>query len=191
MKSKITRRIAMAILFLSTFTVEMFPQAAKYSGDGEIGMVATQKYATAQIGVATSHGAYFVKPQLFVGAGASVGFNVDADYYNTIYPIYGDIRKDFAINRLFTAFIDAKAGYTFNGKLTENNTDSRINYGFYCYPSAGLRVKTSERCGIYLKVGYTYQDATLTYMERSNTSSDGNSQKYNAGGFSVSVGFSF
>ena len=155
MKSNFSRRMATAVFFTAVFTSEMFSQSVKYNGDAELGVVATENFASAQIGVSTTHGAYFSKPQLFVGAGVSAGFNIDGEYYKTIYPIYGDIRKDFTINRLFTAFIDAKAGYTFEGEDTGMIGDSGLDYGFYCYPSLGVRVRTSDRCGVYLKIGYT------------------------------------
>ncbi|MDE7348006.1 MAG: hypothetical protein K2N48_14845 [Muribaculaceae bacterium] len=191
MKSKIFRRIATGVFFTAMFTSEMFSQSVKYSGDAELGVVATENFANAGLGLSTTHGAYFAKPQLFVGAGASAVFNIDGEFYNTVYPIYGDIRKDFSINRLFTAFIDAKAGYTLDGNQTGTINDSGLDYGFYCYPSVGLRVKTSERCGIYLKVGYTYQDATLSHISHTEGELIEGSKKYNAGGFSVSLGFSF
>ena len=127
MKSNFSRRMATAVFFTAVFTSEMFSQSVKYNGDAELGVVATENFASAQTGVSTTHGAYFSKSQLFVGACVSAGFNIDGEYYKTIYPIYGDIRKDFTINRLFTAFIDAKAGYTFEGEDTGMIGDSGLD----------------------------------------------------------------
>ena len=191
MKSDFSRRMATAVFFAAMITSEIFPQSVKYSGDAELGVVATGNFANAQIDVSTTHGVYLAKPQLFVGAGAAAGFNIDGEFYNMVYPIYGDLRKDFTINRLFTTFIDARAGYTFKGNHTGTISNNGLDYGFYCYPSAGVRVKTSERCGIYLKVGYTYQEATLSYLSFTDEYGHNGSKKYNAGGFSFSLGFSF
>ena len=140
MKSNYSHRIATALFFTVLFTIEIFPQSVRYNGDVELGVVATRKYADAQIDLSTTHGVYFLKPKLFVGAGASLGWNINGEFWNKVYPVYGDIRKDFTINRLFTAFIDAKAGYSFQGEDTGMLCDCGIDYGFYCFPSAGVRL---------------------------------------------------
>ena len=191
MKSRHSLKCAIAMLFVSICSLSTSAQSVKYSGDVEAGVVASRKFADAQIGVSTTHGAYFANPKLFVGAGALVGFNINGEYCDEVYPIYGDIRKDFTINRLFTVFIDAKAGYSINGNNTGILSDSGIDYGFYCYPSIGLRFATSRQCGIYLKLGYTYQEATESYFWATNGNIDKGNTQYNAGGFSASIGFSF
>ena len=191
MNTKFSRRIATAMFLAAISAVEIFPQSVKYNGDAEVNVVVSPKFATAQIGLSTTHGAYFSKPKLFVGAGASVGWNIDAEYWKNVYPIYGDIRKDFTINRLFTAFVDAKAGYTLKGNNTGSISDSGADYGFYCYPSVGVKVKTSDCCGLYLKIGYTYQHASLSHLWYASGEKIDGSENYNAGGFSVSLGFSF
>lgn len=189
MKTNLFRRIATAMFFTTISTVEIFSQSVKYNGDTEVDVVASQKFATAQVGLSTTHGVYLSKPKLFIGAGASVGWNIDAEFWNNVYPVYGDIRKDFTINRLFTTFVEAKAGYTFKGNPTGVMSDSGVDYGFYCYPSIGLRVRTSDHCGVYLKMGYTYQNTTMSWYAGGEKID--NSKNYNAGGFSVSLGFSF
>ena len=190
MKCKFSRFAAIAILFAVTSSVEIFPQSVRYNGDVEAGVVATRKYATAQINAATTHGAYFAKPQLFIGAGAAIGWNIEGEFWKKVYPVYGAIRKDFTVNRLFTAFIDAKIGYSFQGDYT-GMLGGGSDYGFYCYPSAGLRFAIDQRYGVYLKVGYTCQNATESYLSYADGHIFEGSHKYNAGGFSASLGFSF
>ena len=191
MKSKISPRIATAMFFAAISTGELFPQHLKYSGDVEADVVASREFAAAQIGISSTHGAYFVKPQMFVGVGASIMWNIDAEFWNNVYPVYGDIRKDFNINRFFLAFVDAKAGYTFQGNSTGMIGNCGIDYGFYLYPSVGLRVRTSDRCGIYLKIGYTYQHTIFSYFIIGPGIIHEGNRKYNTGGFSASLGFSF
>ncbi|MDE6740714.1 MAG: hypothetical protein K2J58_00100, partial [Muribaculaceae bacterium] len=67
MKSDFSRRMATAVFFAAMITSEIFPQSVKYSGDAELGVVATGNFANAQIDVSTTHGIYLAKPQLFVG----------------------------------------------------------------------------------------------------------------------------
>ena len=191
MKCKFSRFAAIAILFAVTSSVEIFPQSVRYNGDVEAGVVATRKYATAQINAATTHGAYFAKPQLFLGAGASISWNIKGEFWEKVYPVYGAIRKDFTINRLFTAFIDTKIGYSFQSDHSGIDCDCGIDYGFYCYPSAGVRFAIDQRYGVYLKVGYTCQNAIQSYLWYADGHIFEGSQKYNAGGFSASLGFSF
>ncbi|MDE5850431.1 MAG: hypothetical protein K2H38_09835 [Muribaculaceae bacterium] len=190
MKFKFSRYAASAILFAVSSTVEIFPQSVRYNGDIEAGVVATRKYAAAQVNAATTHGAYFARPKLFIGAGASIGWNIQGEFWEKVYPIYGAVRKDFTINRLFTAFIDTKIGYSFQGDNT-GVLGGGIDYGFYCYPAAGLRFAIGEQYGLYLKVGYTYQNATDYYLWWADGHKFEGSHKYNAGGFSASLGFSF
>ncbi|MDE6511081.1 MAG: hypothetical protein K2L00_03180 [Muribaculaceae bacterium] len=170
--------------------MEIFPQSVRYSGDIEAGVVATRKYATAQINAATTHGAYFAKPKLFIGGGAAIGWNIEGEFWEKVYPVYGALRKDFTINRRFTTFIDAKAGYAFEGDHT-GMCGGGIKYGFYCYPSAGLRFTLNQTYGVYLKVGYTYQSVTsfpdIFLLDRHLY----DNKKYNAGGFSATIGFTF
>lgn len=190
MKSIMSRGIVIALFFTSIFTMEIFSQSVKYNGDVEFGVVATRMFAKAQIDLSTTHGVYFSKQKLFVGAGASLGCNIKGEFWKKVFPVYGDIRKDFTINRLFTAFIDAKAGYSFNGDSTGALCDCGLNYGFYCYPSIGIRLAVFNRFGIFLKVGYTYQAATESYLWYGVTKHEGK-DKYNSGGFSTSIGLSF
>ncbi len=71
-------------------------------------------------------------------------------------------------------------------------SDSGLDYGFYCFPSAGVKVSIGEKYGVYLKVGYTYQQATHTYMSfHSGYDIRDERAKLNAGGFSASIGFAF
>ena len=191
MKARSLLKFTAFMLFVSGSTLPVFSQSVKYNGDIEVGVVATRKYATAQIDLSTTHGAYFTRPRLFVGAGGAIGWNIDGEFWNKEYPVYGDIRKDFRINRLFTAFIDAKAGYSFQGDQTSIVCDCGIKYGFYCYPSAGLRFAIGQQYGIYLKLGYSYQNATHSYLWYANEHKIEGSDRYNAGGFSASIGFSF
>lgn len=190
MKSNLFRKIAATVCFAALSAIDIFPQSVRYNGDVELGVVATRDYADAQVDLSTTHGAYFIKPKLFVGAGAALGWNIQGEFWNKVYPVYGDIRKDFTLNRLFTAFIDAKAGYSFQGGLTGMLGDCGIDYGFYCCPSAGVRLTIREPYGVYVKIGYTYQDVTLSYFWIGEHVHEGSSKK-NAGGFSASVGFSF
>lgn len=191
MKSILLLKFSAFMLFVSGSTLPAFSQSVKYNGDIEVGVVATRKYATAQIDLSTTHGAYFTRPRLFVGAGGAIGWNIDGEFWNKVYPVYGDIRKDFSINRLFSAFIDAKLGYSFQGDHSGMLGDCGINYGLYCYPSAGLRFAIGQQYGIYLKLGYSYQNATQSYLWYANEHKFEGSDRYNAGGFSASIGFSF
>lgn len=190
MKSILSHGVAIAIFFASIFTMEIFPQSVRYSGDAELGFVASRKVADAQIDLSTTHGTYFSKPKLFVGAGAAVGWNINGFSWNRIYPVYGDIRKDFTINHLFTAFVDAKAGYSFQGGWTGDLCDCGIDYGFYCCPSVGIKLAVRDKFGVFLKIGYTYQEATKSFEIFAGEWYVG-SERMNAGGLSASVGFSF
>lgn len=191
MKYKFSRYAAIAILFAVTSTAEIFPQSVRYNGDIEAGVVATRKYATAQINVATTHGAYFANPRLFIGAGAAIGWNIEGEFWKKVYPVYGAVRKDFTVNRLFTAFIDTKIGYSLQGDSSGMLCDCGIDYGFYCCPSAGVRLAIGQEYGLYIKVGYTYQDATHSHLWYADGYKHEGSRRYNAGGFSASLGFSF
>lgn len=184
-------RLAFSSLFITMSVLPAISQSVKYNGEIETGVVVHTKFATNQINAATTHGVYFESPQLFIGAGAAIGWNIHADFYNKVYPVYGDIRKDFSINRRFTAFIDAKAGYSFEGDSTDMLGDCGLTYGFYCYPSIGLKFATSQKCGIYLKFGYTYQSATQSWEWYGDGIKHAGSERYNAGGFSTTIGFRF
>ena len=191
MKVRSLLKFTAFMLFASISPLPASSQSVKYNGDIEVGVVATRKYATAQIDLSTTHGAYFTRPRLFVGAGGAIGWNIDGEFWNKVYPVYGDIRKDFSINQLFSAFIDAKLGYSFQGDHSGMDGDCGIDYGLYCYPSAGLRFAIGQQNEIYLKVGYTYQNATFSYLSFADEHKFEGSYQYNAGGFSASIGFSF
>lgn len=191
MKMNLSCRIAISSLFIIMTSLSSLSQSIKYNGDIETSFVVPGKFATAQINAATTHGVYFSKPRLFVGAGAAIGWNIDAEFWNKVYPVYGDIRKDFTINKRLITFIDAKAGYSFQGGWSGNISDSGVDYGFYCYPSIGLRFATNQKCGLYLKLGYTYQAATLSYGYGVNDKWMSGCSRHNAGGFSATIGFSF
>ncbi|MDE6638385.1 MAG: hypothetical protein K2K32_09165 [Muribaculaceae bacterium] len=191
MKMKLSTRLVLSSLVIMISALPALSQSIKYNGDIETGVVVHTKFATNQINAATSHGIYFTSPQLFIGAGAAIGWNINAEFYRKVYPIYGDIRKDFSINNRFTFFIDAKAGYSFQGDSIDVLGDCGLTYGFYCYPSLGLRIATSKKCGLYLKCGYTYQNATKSWEWYADGIKFAGSERYNAGGFSASIGFSF
>lgn len=191
MKSTITRHLATFLFLVALFSPEAFSQSVKYNGEAEVDVVATRHYASAQVGISTSHGAYFVNPKLFIGGGAMVGFNLDADFYKNLFPIFVDVRKDFSINRHFTTFIDAKVGHSFEGNDTGMLCDCGVDYGFYCYPSAGLRFSINDKFGVFVKLGYTYQAAKSSYFWIANGVIHSGGVRHNAGGFSASLGFSF
>lgn len=50
---------------------------------------------------------------------------------------------------------------------------------------------TSQKCGIYLKFGYTYQSATQSWEWYADGIKHAGSERYNAGGFSTTIGFRF
>lgn len=191
MQSKITLRLATFLLFVALFTTEVFSQSVKYNGDVEVDVVATRHFASAQVGISTSHGAYFVNQKLFMGAGAMVGVNINAEFYKNVFPIFADVRKDFPINRCFTTFIDAKVGYSFKGNNTGMLCDCGVDYGFYCYPSAGLRFAINDNYGVFVKLGYTYQAARMSFFLLENEEWSKGNKRHNAGGLSISLGFSF
>ena len=191
MKMKLSTRLVLSSLLIMISALPALSQSIKYNGDIETGVVVHTKFATNQINAATSHGIYFTSPQLFIGAGAAIGWNINAEFYRKGYPIYGYIRKDCSINNRFTFFIDAKAGYSFQGDSTDVVGGGDLNYGFYCYPSLGLRISTSKNCGLYLKCGYTYQNATKSWELYGDGIKFAGSERYNVGGFSASIGFSF
>ncbi|MDE5997089.1 MAG: hypothetical protein K2G77_02640 [Muribaculaceae bacterium] len=191
MKKEFSTRLVFSFLFIMMSVHPALSQSVKYNGDIEAGVVIHTKFATNQINAATTHGIYFANPQLFIGAGAAIGWNINAEFYNKVYPIYGDIRKDFTINSRLTAFIDAKAGYSFQGDSTYIDCDCGLNYGFYCYPSLGLKIDTSQKCGLYLKLGYTYQNATRSWKWYADGIKYADSERYDAGGLSATIGFSF
>lgn len=190
MKTNLSTRLAFSALSIMMSGFPAISQSIKYNGDIEAGVVVPTKFATAQVNAATTHGAYFTSPQLFIGAGAAIGWNIHPEFYNKVYPVYVDFRKDFTINNRFSAFIDAKAGYSFQGDQTYSDSDSGLNYGFYCCPSLGLKFATSPKCGIYLKFGYVYQSATLSWELFGNGYHAG-SERHNAGGLSTTIGFRF
>lgn len=192
MKSRFQQSLAAAALLAVIFTPQAFSQSIKYNDDVEVGVVTTRDYdGTVQINLATSQGVYFSKPKIFVGAGAAIGWNMHAEYWKNVFPVYGDIRKDFTLTKRFTAFIDAKAGYTIKSNMTAMICDCGLNYGFYCYPSAGVRFSLIDRFGVFLKIGYTYQEATSSYQRFANHQMISGSSRINTGGFSASIGFSF
>lgn len=181
------RLLFVTTLLLVASSSSLKAQEVKYNGDIAAGVVNTSHFSDAQITIGTTHGAYFTKPKLFIGAGALVGLNINPERIDQAIPVYGDIRKDFPIGGRFTTFIDAKMGYTFVGSRTAVHNDSALDYGFYFYPSTGIRFATSERCGLMLNIGYTYQNATFKYL----MGDVNGKQRYNAGGFTASIGFYF
>lgn len=190
MKTNSYFRIALSSLLIIMASLPALSQSIKYNGDIEAGVVVPRKYAIAQINAATTHGVYFSKSLLFVGAGAAIGWNIDAEFWEKVYPVYGDIRKDFIINRRLTTFIDAKAGYAFEGDHT-GTLGGGIKYGLYCYPSLGLRFTINQTYGVYIKLGYTYQSVTSFSDVYGPGIPIADNERYNAGGFSATIGFSF
>ena len=183
----ITLKLILSTIILITSTSMLRAQTLKYNGDVAAGVVTTAHFSDAQITVGTTHGAYFTKPKLFVGAGALVGFNINPELIDQIIPVYGDIRKDFPIGGRFSTFIDAKIGYTLVGSRTAVRNDGGLDYGFYFCPTTGIRFATSDRCGLMVNIGYTYQNATYNYT----TEPFIGKRRYNVGGFTASVGFYF
>lgn len=85
----------------------------------------------------TAHGYQFC-PYFFAGVGAGVNYYHDADAWGV--PIFGNLRGMLPItNSRISPFIDMKIGYTV--------ADAE---GFFFSPSLGIRIATSEKCGVNL-----------------------------------------
>lgn len=81
----------------------------------------------------------------------------------------------------------------YNGDIDVGIVSTRkfTDYGFYCYPSAGVKMALNQKYALYLKLGYTYQSATFYYGYGVSGQWLQGSRHHNAGGVSATLGFTF
>lgn len=129
----------------------------------------------------TTHGVEFIPGRLFVGGGVGVGISTENDRANCYsLPLYAAARYTFGGHRV-EPYIDMKAGYAFLWDR-ERETGKNIG-GFYFAPSAGISLPLTTATAVFFGLGYELHNARYTYR--------GDTNSFNAGGFSLIAGVKF
>ena len=87
----------------------------------------------------------------------------------------------------------AKIGFQVSELFDEEHDGGGDNSGgLYIFPSAGVSLPVARKTSIHVGVGYTYNRAKYEFSYIPGTGSLGrDSKRFNAGGLTLSVGFSF
>jgi hypothetical protein len=164
-----------------------YAQSAHYTGFADLGYsTGNGHYSLKQVFATTTHGATILSNKLFLGAGVGFGASLDASNIDNTYtlPIYAASRYTLGTNSI-KPFADLKIGYA--GMWNEDSDGGgSISGGFYCAPSVGITT-TEGKIGFNIAIGYSVIRAKYEKDLEPLFITD----KFNAGGFFVTLGISF
>lgn len=149
------------------------------------------EYGFNQWHINTVHGVVLFHNRLFIGGGIGLGISTESDRLKTYsLPVFADVRYTLS-NLKVKPYIDMKIGYS---ELFDEEHDGGGDNsgGLYIFPSAGVSLPVARKTSIHVGVGYTYNRAKYEFSYIPGTGSLGrDSKRFNAGGLTLSVGFSF
>ncbi len=180
------------VLSLMVFTF-LGVQAQNVKGKGffevNYSFLGSNERADNQLLVTASYGVSFCDGHLFTGGGIGFGISTEEDIYPCNIPIFADIRCSFT-NGNVKPFIAGKVGYGLLS-IVPLIGDCGYSGGLFASPSIGIAISAFNHNDIIINVGYTYHSACFHWIDSSGPIITDRSEKYNAGGFKVSLGLSF
>jgi len=146
-----------------------------YKGYVDLGYgIGVGDFDEGRIEFSTTHG-YQILPYLYTGVGVGFNYFHGAESYNI--PIFADFRGSYPVpDSRLAPFIDMRLGYS------AGDID-----GFYFSPSVGIRIATSEKCGLNIGLGYEMQKCDVYYLWDYGVIEDTG----NAGALTIKLGLDF
>jgi hypothetical protein len=124
-------------------------------------------------------GYYNPAPRWSVGAGTGLSF-----YEKTLLPLYGDVRYLIGRPRLFNAFAECAAGYSFA-------VSGDANGGLFVEPSVGVQCRLPGGLALVLSAGYELQKMERLKRQSDNYFTKEFAEKLTHGGISIRLGLRF
>lgn len=177
------------IFILVSFITSLSVAQSSYRGFVNTGYsFGSGEYGFNQWHVNTVHGVDLFQNSLFIGGGIGFGISTESDRYKTYsLPVFADVRYTLC-NLKVNPYIDMKIGYS---ELFDEEKDGGGDNsgGLYISPSVGVSLPLARKTSIHVGIGYTYNQAKFGYIDTFTL--ERNSKRFNAGGFTLSVGVSF